>query len=271
MPENYDGLSKLKAFLLDMDGVLYVGKSFIDGTKEGIENLREKEKKLIFLTNNSTMTRRDYSRRLSDYGLEVDESEIMTSAYATALYLSEEYEEKSVYMIGEEGLERELENAGFEIVSKKEAQRASFVVVGMDRNLNYEKIHGALTAILSGAKYIATNPDPTFPTEEGLAPGAGACLGAVSGTSDRDPEMVIGKPSSYMVNASLDILDVTPEETAIVGDRLETDIEVGSNVGLTTILVLTGIDSRRDVERIVEEGRAPDYVMSNLAELTEWV
>lgn len=269
MPDFRDELEELEAFLLDMDGVIYVGESPLEGSKKAIKSLRGKEKKLAFLTNNSSQTREDYKQKLSGLGLDVDKLEIMTSAHATTLYLSEQAEGGTVYVLGEEGLKIELRNAGFEVLSGERAEEASFVVAGMDRNLTYDKIWNGLSALLSGAEFIATNPDPTYPTEKGLAPGAGASIGALSASAERDPSMIIGKPFPYMIDASLDMLDVSPEETAIVGDRIDMDIQAGKKAGLTTILVLTGVDSEEDVDAVAGTEKAPDYVFSRLTGLVD--
>ncbi|KXA90128.1 hypothetical protein AKJ37_02040 [candidate division MSBL1 archaeon SCGC-AAA259I09] len=247
-----------------MDGVIYIEDSLIEGSKEVIQSLRSRGKKLAFLTNNSTRTRGDYTQKLADLGLDCAKSEVMTSAYATSLRLSEKAEGKTCYVVGEEGLKRELEKAGFEILPRGEAERASFVVVGMDRGLNYEKIWGGLTALLSGADFIATNPDTTYCTREGLAPGAAASIGALSATAEREPSEIVGKPSPFMLKASLDILNVSPQKAAIVGDRIDTDIKAGKELGLTTILVLTGVDSRQDLEEVKDTELEPDFVLSSI-------
>lgn len=250
-----------------MDGVVYIEDSLIEGTREAIESLRERGKELLFLTNNSTRTRSYYRQKFLEFGMEVEESDVMTSAYATALYLSERGEGVGCYVVGEEGLKEELENFGFEVVSRDRAEEASFVVVGMDRGLTYDKIWGGLSAILSGADFVATNPDPTYPTREGLAPGAGASIGALSAAAEREPSEIIGKPFTYMLDASLDLLDASLEGTAIVGDRIDIDIKAGKRAGLTTILVLSGVDSRGDLNEVKGTEEEPDYVLSSLADL----
>lgn len=267
MHEFEDKLNELDALLLDMDGVLYVGDSIVEGSKKAIQSLREKNKKLCFLTNNSTQTREDYQEKLSRLGLNIDKSEIVTSGYTTALYLSERYEDKKCYVVGEEGLKKELEKAGFEILSSSSAEEASFVVAGMDRGLTYDKISAGLSALLKGADFIATNPDPTYPMEKGLAPGAGATIGALSGAAEREPLEVIGKPSRYMVDFALDMLGVSSDNAAIIGDRVDMDVQAGKNAGLTTVLVLTGVDSEEDVEAVAGTDEAPDFVSTRLAEL----
>ncbi len=264
-------LEEKEAFLLDMDGVIYVEDDPIDGSLEAIRNLRQNGKKLVFLTNNSTKTREEYKEKLLRLGLEVEKSEIMTSAYATSLRLSKLAESKTCYVIGEDGLKKELRNVGFEVVPRENAEEASYVIVGMDRGLSYDKVWGGLTAILSGAEFIATNPDATYCTQEGLAPGAAASVGALAAAAEEEPTEIIGKPSPYMLEASMDILDVSPEKTVIVGDRIDTDIQAGKELGLTTILVLTGVESEEEVEEVKDTKREPDFVLPNFGTVVEEV
>lgn len=248
---------------------MFIGDSPIEGSKEAIQFLRERGKKLTFLTNNSTKTREEYERNLSDIGLDVGVSEIVTSAYSTAVFLGEEAEDKTCYVIGEDGLKTELQNVGFEIFPKPESEEASYVVVGMDRGLTYEKVWAALSAVLSGAEFIATNSDPTYPTERGLAPGAGASIGAVSGATEEEPLKVIGKPSTHMLKIALENLEVSPENAAIVGDRLDRDIRAGNEAGLTTVFVLSGVDSKEDLDSVEDSRKEPDYVFPSLSSIID--
>lgn len=264
-------LKEKEAFLLDMDGVIYIEDDPIEGSLEAVRNLRQNGRKLAFLTNNSTKTREEYKEKLSDLGLETDKSKIMTSACATALRLSELEENKTCFVLGEDGLKKELKDAGFELVSRKNAEKASFVVAGMDHGLTYEKIWGGLTAILSGAEFIATNPDSTYCTKDGLAPGAAASIGALAAAAEEEPSEIIGKPSTYMLEALLEVLDVTPERTAIIGDRIDTDIRAGKKLGLTTILVLTGVNSKKEVEEVKGTKKEPDFVYQSFEKLANEV
>lgn len=261
-------LEELEAILLDMDGVVYLEDSLIEGSNQAIESLRGRGKSIIFLTNNSTKTRDEYIEKLSNLGISAEKSEIMTAAYATSIYLSKNFEKATCYPVGEDGLIKELKTAGIEIVSRNRVEEATHVVAGMDRNLTYDKIWGALTAIRSGADFIATNPDPTFPTREGVEPGAGATIGAISGTTEKEPSIIVGKPHPYMIKESLEILETSPEKTAIIGDRITTDIMAGNRTDLTTILVLTGVSSREDVEDISNEEKKPDYIINSLKKIS---
>ncbi len=269
MPSLEKQFEEIDTVLLDMDGVVYVGNSLVKGAEKAIKYLRENGKSIIFLTNNSTKTRIEYKKKLSKLGISAKESEILTAAYATARYLSENFEEAKCYIVGESGLKEEIEKAGFETVSRDSVEDATHVIAGMDRDLTYDKVWGALTAILTGAEYIASNPDPTFPTNKGLAPGAGATIGAISGATQMEPSIIVGKPHSHMINAALDIADASPEKTAIIGDRLNTDIRAGNRENLTTVLVLTGVIDRGDVEEITNEEDRPDYIIESLEKLID--
>lgn len=264
-----ENLSEKEAFLLDLDGVVHIDESPISGAVGAVQHLIEDGKKILFLTNNSTKARSEYVEKLLGFGLEVEESDVMTSAYATALYLSENFDDVSCYVLGEEGLEEELKSAGFEIFKRRDAEKASHVVVGMDRGLTYDRIWGGLSALISGADFIATNPDPTYPTQEGLAPGAGASIGALSGASGMEPLVVVGKPSTYIIDASLRVLDVTSSDTAIVGDRIDTDVRAGNRAGLTSVLVTSGVDSGEGFGVEAGEKEEPDYVFPSLSDMVE--
>jgi phosphoglycolate/pyridoxal phosphate phosphatase family enzyme len=262
-----EAVAKLSAFIFDMDGVLYLGDVPIKGAAEAVSHLRKKGKKLSFVTNKSTYTRREYSLKLAQMGIIAHESEIVTSAYGTSIYLRRSSPGAKIYVVGESGLKRELGQAGFKILTDARAKEANFVVVGMDRTITYKKLTSGLRALLAGAEFIATNPDPIYPTETGISPGAGAIIGALVGSSGKRPKVVIGKPSPQMIKISLGMLGSTPPETAIVGDKLETDVLVGKRVGLTTILVLTGVSSRRDVEKVRGTRMAPDFVIRSIEDL----
>jgi phosphoglycolate/pyridoxal phosphate phosphatase family enzyme len=260
-------IKKITSFIIDMDGVLYLGDSPLEGAAKAINRLREMGKKLTFSTNNSTLSRKMYVRKLAGMGINSRESEIVTSAYATAVYFKEKHPNAKIYAVGEEGLKEELRLAGFKLLSDRESGSATHVVVGLDRKINYRKLTAALRALLSGAELVATNPDDRYPTENGLAPGAGAMIGALTRSSGKKVRVVIGKPSPYMVRLSLKLMGSTADQTAIVGDRLDTDVRVGNRLGLTTILVLTGVASEDDLKRVRGTDMEPDFVIRSLMDL----
>ena len=262
-----DLVEQVSAFIFDMDGVLYVGKKPIPGASRTIEHLRRKGKKLMFVTNKSTSTRRMYALLLRRMGIKARESEIITSAYATTLYLKRASPGAKVYVIGEKGLKLELKRGGFKVLPEAEAEQADYVVVGMDRTINYRKLTAALRALLKGAEFIATNPDQTYPTEHGICPGAGAMIGALKGSAGRGPKAIIGKPSPHMLRISLALLKTKPSETAIVGDKLDTDVLAGKRAGVKTVLVLTGVTSKAEAQQAKGTKLEPDLVIENLMDL----
>ncbi len=259
-------IDEVLTFLLDMDGVLYVGNTPIEGAAKTVAYLRRKGKKIIFMTNNSGSTRRAYVQKLAKMGIAARESDVLTSGYVAMLYLRERAPRARVYVVGELGLKKELINGGFKILADRRAEEADFVVVGLDRAMSYKKLTAGVRALLAGAELIATNMDATYPTEGGLSPGAGAVVGALSASSGKQPKVVIGKPSPFMIKLALGIVGSRPSETAIVGDKLATDILAGKRFGLKTILVLSGVTSKGDIRKIDVE-KMPDLVVPSIKSL----
>jgi HAD superfamily hydrolase (TIGR01457 family) len=251
-------LEGVSALIVDLDGVVWLGKRPIEGAAEALRRLEESGKRIAFLTNNSTLSRRDCIRRLGKMGIRTER--VITSSYGAALWVAREGRGR-VYAIGERGLREELRLAGHELVGEGEAEGATHVVVGLDRRLNYGKLAAGMRAILSGAKFIATNRDCSFPTEEGLLPGAGAVVSFLEAATSRPPDVVIGKPEPFLVELALKELGSKRGETALIGDRMDTDVVVGKRMGLLTILVLTGVSKE-------PHGRQrPDLVVKNLSDL----
>jgi len=255
-----DKLRPIENLIIDMDGVLYRGDETISGAKEFFAFLRERPIGFILATNNSTRTAQQYVDKLAQMGVEVALSEILTSPQATAMYLETLAPPGAkVYVIGEEGLETAMRERGY-IIS---GDSAEFVVVGMDRQLTYEKLRVGTLLIRGGARFIGSNPDKTLPTEEGLIPGSGAMLAALEASTGVAP-IIIGKPERTIFELALARLGSSKENTAIVGDRLDTDVLGGHNAGLTTILVLSGATSRQDVDSTPVK---PDLIFEDIQHL----
>jgi 4-nitrophenyl phosphatase len=259
-PNDVDELRPIENLIIDMDGVLYRGDEAIPGVEEFFTFLRERPIDFILATNNSTRTAQQFVGKLARMGVEVALSEILTSSQATAMYLETLTPRwTKVYVIGEEGLETAVRERGY-ILS---GDGAEFVVVGMDRRLTYEKLKVATLLIRGGAKFIGSNPDKTLPTEAGLIPGAGTMLAALEASTDVTPT-IIGKPERTLFEMALAKLGGTQWDTAVIGDRLETDILGGSNAGLTTIAVLSGAATRQDVDNAPVK---PDLVFEDIGHL----
>lgn len=257
-------LREVEALCIDMDGVLYRGDTSLPGARALVEWLAERQFPYVLLTNNSTLDSLAYERRLSGMGISVPAGQIITSASAAADYLARNYAPGCrVLIVGESGLEGSVAARGFEIVE----QHPEIVLVGMDRRLTYAKLATAALAVRAGARFIATNLDRTLPTEAGEVPGAGAIVAALVAATDQTP-LVIGKPEPTMLELALARLGAPPERTAMLGDRLETDILGGQRVGMLTILVLSG--ATKEAPPSTAEIR-PTWVFSGLPELlTAW-
>ena len=247
----------MKAYILDLDGVIYRGSNPIDGAVDAVNRLRD-HAKVLFLTNNSTRSRAAVVARLSEAGIRCKAGDVITAGYAAAVYIRKRYGTGTVYPIGEAGLIEELELQGHAI-----SEDAEFVVVGLDRDLSYEKLRIGLRNIVDGAKFIATNTDPVLPTEDGFVPGAGTIVSALETASGQSP-LVIGKPNQPIMDIVLSHLGLDAEECVIVGDRLDTDILGGIRCGMRTVLVLTGVETRDSLER---SDIKPDCVIGSIKEL----
>ena len=254
-------LSDIRGLLIDMDGVLYRGMAPISGAKEFVAFTRERGIPFLLFTNNSTLTPQQYVSKLAGMSITASLHEIFTSAQATADYLPRIVPAGStVYMIGEDGLREALRESGYRLADDKAADA---VVVGMDRHLTYEKLRVATLAIRAGAIFVATNPDVTFPSEEGIAPGNGAALAALEASTDQKPVM-IGKPEEPIFDLALGRLGASREATAMIGDRPETDVLGAQRAGLMTIFLLSGVADRA---KLAASGLSPDWVFEDLGAL----
>ena len=253
------------AFLLDMDGVIYLNQEPIPEAVIFTGRLRDTGKDILFLTNNSKFTRLEYRDRLALMGIDAAIEEIMTSAAATADFLEENYEIEgnTAFVIGGAGLREEIARTPLLMLESEEGRRADYVIVGWDTELTFDKLRTASLALHSGARFIGTNPDATFPAPEGLWPGAGSIIASLEKAAGREA-LVVGKPNIYMMQAALHLIESKTDRTLMIGDRLETDILGGWRAGLDTCLVLTGVSGREDLEGFNPQ---PDLVVESLLEL----
>jgi NagD protein len=238
------GQREIHSWLMDMDGVLVHEEHAIPGAQEFLTALREAGTPFLVLTNNSIYTRRDLSARLRTSGLEVPEESIWTSALATARFLEDQRPGGTAFVIGESGLTTALYTSGYTMTDRD----PDYVVLGETRTYSFERITQAIRLIANGARFIATNPDPTGPTKQGPLPATGSVAALISHATGKDPYFV-GKPNPLMMRSALNAIDAHSETTAMIGDRMDTDIVAGLEAGLETILVLTGVTSPEDAER----------------------
>jgi NagD protein len=234
----------IRSWLMDMDGVLVHEEQAIPGAPEFVDGLRERGIPFLVLTNNSIYTRRDLAARLRTSGLEVPEEAIWTSALATARFLEDQRPGGSAFVIGEAGLTTALHEAGYTLTERD----PDYVILGETRTYSFERLTRAIRLVRDGARFIATNPDPTGPTPDGPLPATGSVAALVSRATGVEPYYV-GKPNPLMMRSALNAIDAHSEDTAMIGDRMDTDVISGLEAGLHTILVLSGTTTLDEAER----------------------
>ncbi len=231
------------SYVCDMDGVIYHGSRLIPGALDFVRRLQSGGHRFLFLTNNSQWTPRDLSHKLQQMGISAEESAFHTSALATADFLSRQMPRGTAYVIGGAGLTHALYSVGFTLTEHD----PDYVVVGETRSYDYEKIERAVRLILNGARFIATNPDLTGPTDQGIVPACGALVAPIELATGKKPYFV-GKPNPLMMWTALRTLQASPDQAFMVGDRMDTDIIAGTEAGMRTILVLSGVTTRELIE-----------------------
>ena len=263
-------LKDKELFIFDLDGVVYLGSEVVPGAKEVIETLEKKNKVVYFLTNNSTRTRAKFRDKLIQMGIQAQEAQVITSAYATTQFLKQQ-SGSAVYIVGEEGLIEEFKAAGFKVLTGEVSNDAvDYVIVGLDSHFDYQKLSLAMRAIDNGAKFIATNDDPTLPTEHGNLPGAGTMVSALTTAVYHGPIVIIGKPNPFMVQLILKLENKDPSTAVIMGDRYITDIRAGMNAKIGTILVKTGT-GEQELAKISASDPKPDLVLDSIADLLQYL
>jgi 4-nitrophenyl phosphatase len=261
-------LNEIENLIIDMDGVLWHGETALPGLTDFFTTLNELGIGYVLATNNATRVASQYTEKLARFGVTVNPEQILTSAEVTASHLEHHYPpETTVYVVGEDGLRLALARHGFRLLPAgglvAPGTRAGLVVVGLDRQACWEQLASAAHLIQNGAHFIGTNGDVTFPTETGPLPGAGALLALVEAATGIAPE-IMGKPARAVYEEALLRLGATPATTAMVGDRLDTDIAGAQAAGLPGILVLSGVTSRQQLARHPVE---PDLVYEDIREL----
>jgi 5'-nucleotidase len=252
---------EIHSWLMDMDGVLVHEEQAIPGADEFLARLRERGMPFLVLTNNSIYTRRDLAARLLASGLEVPEEAIWTSALATASFLEAQRPRGTAYVIGEAGLTTALHESGYTMTERN----PDYVVLGETRTYSFERITRAIRLVGLGARFIATNPDPTGPSPDGPLPATGSVAALIRRATGVAPYFV-GKPNPLMMRSALNALDAHSETTAMVGDRMDTDMVAGLEAGLEAILVLTGVSTRAEAER---HPYRPSRIVDSIADLIE--
>jgi 4-nitrophenyl phosphatase len=249
-------MKKYKGYLIDLDGTMYKGTEKIEEAGDFVKKLKEKEIPYLFVTNNSSRTPAQVALKLNEFDIPCEENQVFTTSQATANYIYDQKKDASLYVIGEEGIRTALEKKGFIYAG----ENADYVVIGIDREISYEKLAVACLAVRNGATFISTNGDIAIPTERGLLPGNGSLTSVISVSTQTKP-IFIGKPESIIMEQALKVLGTSKEETLMVGDYYDTDILAGMNAGLDTLLVHTGVTTK---ELLAGYNRKPTYAIDSL-------
>jgi 4-nitrophenyl phosphatase len=256
--------SHIKALIIDMDGVLWKGDTPIGDLPSIFRRIRDRGLKFVFATNNGTKTPEEYQQKLADLGVDIEPWQIVTSAMGIAFLLAQKYPRGTkVFMIGENGIRLALEEKGFEILSVEDAAQAQAVIMGIDHDINFDKIAEATLLVRQGIPFYTTNTDRTFPTPRGEIPGSGAWVSIITTATNIQP-IIAGKPFPFLMELALERLGTQKDETVVVGDRLETDIAAGQAVGCPTALVLSGVSTREQAD---EWKPGIDFIADDLSSL----
>jgi len=256
------GVAKFRGYIFDLDGTVYLSENAIPGAQEVIADLRAQGCGVVFLSNKPLQPRSVYARKLTGLGIPTSPDEVINSSLVLAQYLIREMPNATVFVIGEQPLVDEMAAAGLEI--SDDPEEIDVVIASFDRTFDYRKLNIGYQALRLGARFFATNADRTCPVEGGQIPDAAAVIGALEGCSGRQVELVAGKPSAMIVSMTLDRLGLQAEDCLMVGDRLETDMLMGNNAGISTALVLTGVTRREDIPHSLAR---PDYVLESIADI----
>lgn len=251
--------------IVDLDGTVYRGNSLIPGADRGLAALRDRGYAIRYVSNSPTSRPSDYAARLGRLGIEADPSQVCCSGAVTASYLDAHHAEASILVIGSDGLSEQLRETGLTVT--EDPTVGDVLVASWDPGFGYEDMVTALRVLDDETPFYGTDPDRTYPTEDGtVAPGSGAIIHAISGVTEREPDLIFGKPSEVMREAALGDLDVDPTDCLVIGDRLSTDIALGEQVGMRTVLVRTGVTGQVELDR---SEITPDHVIDSLGDVAD--
>ncbi len=254
-----------KGFIFDLDGTVYLSDKLIPDADRVIRLIRERGRKVVFLSNKPIQTREDYASKLTRLGIPTQPDEVINSTFVMANYLKKIAPLAKLFVVGETPFIEELRRAGFQIAD--EPKEIEYVVVAFDRTFDYRKLNIAFQAIKRGAHFVATNPDRTCPVEGGEIPDCAGMIAAIEAVTQKKVEVVVGKPSPLMTQAAMEIMQLRPEECILIGDRLETDIRMGKESGIATGIVLTGVTDEEALKKIKHTPSQPDFVFQSIADV----
>ncbi|WP_100408109.1 HAD-IIA family hydrolase [Bacillus solitudinis] len=259
-------LENVEGFLIDIDGTVLTGSQLIPGADVAISQLRAQNKKVVLFSNRGNISGKMCVEKLRHAGVEIDEHELMLASTVAAKFIKRHYPKALIWVLSDPGLHEELLHHEVELATSPE--QADFLLISLFETLTYDDLNLAFRAVRNGARIIATNADKTFPNEEGCAIDVAGMIGAIEGATGKLPEIVIGKPSCFMVEAALDLIKVPAEKCMIVGDSPDSDIVLGNMHDIKTTLVLTGNTKIEHVNTLIGR-RKPLYVINTLSELTK--
>lgn len=259
-----DSLSQVRCFLLDMDGTFYLGEELLDGALEFIDVLHRQGRDYLFLTNNSSKDSRQYADKFARLGLPISRDKIMTSGEATAMHMRRQNPGARVYVVGTRALENEFYERDFVLTD----EMPDFAVLGFDTTLTYAKLWKLCDLVRAGVRYIATHPDYNCPTETGFMPDIGAMIAFVKASTGREPDLIVGKPNSLLVEQAADRLGIPASTMCMIGDRLYTDIALGANANIPTILVLSGETRTNEV---ASSPFQPNHIFQDIRKVAEFL
>ena len=255
-----------KGFIFDLDGTVYLSDRLIPGADRVIRLLREKGKKVTFLSNKPVQTREDYASKLTHLGIPTQPDEVVNSTLVMINYLKKNAPKARVFVVGEIPFVKEVRKAGFTVT--EEPREIDYVIVAFDRTFDYRKLNISFQAIKLGAHFVATNPDRTCPVEGGEIPDCAGMIAAIEAVTQKKVEVIVGKPSPLIIQVALETMGLQPGDCILIGDRLETDIKMGKNSGIATGLVLTGIT---DEISLKASSIQPDFIFQSIADVEKLV
>jgi arabinose operon protein AraL len=251
-----------RGFIFDLDGTVYLSDNLIPGAERVIRLLREKRRKVVFLSNKPIQTREDYAAKLTRLGIPTQPDEVINSTLVMTNYLKKSAPGAKLFVVGEALFVEELKRAGFTITDQP--REIEYVVVAFDRTFDYRKLNIAYQAIKLGAHFVATNPDRTCPVVGGEIPDCAGMIAAIEAVTQKKVEVIVGKPSPLIIQAALEVMGLKPDDCVLIGDRLETDIKMGRESGIATGIVLTGVT---DEKTLKESSIHPDFIFQSIADV----
>lgn len=257
-------LKKVKCFLLDLDGTIYLGNKMINGAEDFLKSIKDNNKNYCFVTNNSSRSSKDYLKKLKNIGINANEKEVITSGFVAAKWIKENHKDKTVYLLGTKSLYKEFKDYGIKLTNKN----PDIVLLSYDTELTYKKLCDVCFFINCGAKYYSTHPDINCPSEKGFLPDVGSFIALIEKSTNKLPEIIFGKPYGYIANTISKRFNIEKNEIAMVGDRLSTDIKFGIDNNFVSVLTLSG---ETNMDMLNKSNLKPDIIVDSVKDLIKFI